>query len=61
MKHSALLPIILLPGWTVAVHADDIDSVGVKIQYTVTGRGEPVILVHGLYVKPLEAESALGR
>lgn len=49
MKHSALLPILLFLGWTAAVYADDFDSAGVKIHYTVTGTGEPVILVHGLY------------
>ena len=31
------------------VHADDFDSVGVKIHYIVQGSGEPVILIHGLY------------
>ncbi|MEA3213705.1 MAG: hypothetical protein QOE70_6762 [Chthoniobacter sp.] len=29
--------------------ADDFDSAGVKIHYTVQGRGEPVILIHGLF------------
>ena len=29
--------------------ADDFDSAGVKIHYTVQGKGEPVILIHGLY------------
>ncbi len=29
--------------------ADDFDSAGVKIHYTVEGKGEPVILIHGLY------------
>ncbi len=31
------------------VMADDFDSAGVKIHYTVEGSGEPVILIHGLY------------
>ena len=31
------------------VMADDFDSAGVKIHYTVQGKGEPVILIHGLY------------
>jgi pimeloyl-ACP methyl ester carboxylesterase len=29
--------------------ADDFDSAGVKIHYTVQGAGEPVILIHGLH------------
>lgn len=29
--------------------ADDFDSAGVKIHYAVQGKGEPVILIHGLY------------
>lgn len=29
--------------------ADDFDSAGVRIHYTVQGSGEPVILIHGLY------------
>jgi pimeloyl-ACP methyl ester carboxylesterase len=31
------------------VGADEFDSAGVKIHYTVEGKGEPVILIHGLY------------
>lgn len=30
-------------------HADEFDSDGVKIYYTVEGNGAPVILIHGLY------------
>ena len=30
--------------------ADDFDAAGVNIHYTVQGRGEPVILIHGLFV-----------
>ncbi len=33
--------------------ADDFDSDGVKIHYTVQGRGEPVILIHGLFANGL--------
>jgi pimeloyl-ACP methyl ester carboxylesterase len=31
------------------VCADEFDSDGVKIHYTVSGKGDPVILIHGLY------------
>ena len=31
------------------LRADDFDSAGVKIHYTVQGTGAPVILIHGLY------------
>jgi pimeloyl-ACP methyl ester carboxylesterase len=31
------------------LRADDFDSAGVRIHYTVQGSGEPVILIHGLY------------
>ena len=34
---------------SLAAHAEDFDSDGVKIHYTVVGAGEPVILIHGLY------------
>jgi pimeloyl-ACP methyl ester carboxylesterase len=30
-------------------HADEFDSDGVKIHYTIQGAGAPVILIHGLY------------
>lgn len=39
----------LFLGGVMAARADDFDSAGVRIHYTVQGRGEPVILVHGLY------------
>src|ERR1041385_2529116 len=29
--------------------AEQFDSAGVKIHYTIAGQGEPVILIHGLY------------
>lgn len=32
-----------------AAMADEFDSAGVKIHYTVQGTGEPVILIHGLF------------
>ena len=31
------------------LHADEFDSNGVKIHYVVKGKGDPVILIHGLY------------
>lgn len=34
---------------TAFLRADDFDSDGVKIHYTVSGQGDPVILIHGLY------------
>jgi pimeloyl-ACP methyl ester carboxylesterase len=33
---------------TSAAHAEAFDSAGVKIHYTITGAGNPVILLHGL-------------
>jgi len=39
--------VFLLAG--LPIQADDFDSAGVKIHYTVQGTGEPVILIHGLY------------
>jgi pimeloyl-ACP methyl ester carboxylesterase len=41
---AALLAFTALPAL-----ADDFDSAGVKIHYEVEGKGEPVILIHGLY------------
>lgn len=32
-----------------SARADEFDSDGVKIHYSVAGQGEPVILIHGLY------------
>ena len=49
-KFARLLPVLfvfcVLPG---ALHAEDqfFDSAGVKIHYTIEGKGEPVILIHG--------------
>jgi pimeloyl-ACP methyl ester carboxylesterase len=31
------------------LHADEFDSNGVKIHYVTKGKGDPVILIHGLY------------
>src|SRR5690349_9337528 len=33
----------------VTSHGEEFNSDGVKIHYTVQGKGEPVILIHGLY------------
>jgi pimeloyl-ACP methyl ester carboxylesterase len=38
---------VLLAG--LSARADDFDSAGIKIHYTVQGAGEPVVLIHGLY------------
>ncbi len=35
------------------LHADEFNSNGVKIHYVVKGRGDPVILVHGLYASAM--------
>lgn len=50
MKTTTLLVVITL--WTLGagtVRADEFDSNGVKIHFTVQGKGEPVVLIHGLY------------
>lgn len=39
----------LVLGGAVLLHAEEFTSKGVKIHYVVMGKGEPVILVHGLY------------
>jgi pimeloyl-ACP methyl ester carboxylesterase len=46
--HFALACVSLM---LTAMHsvAEDFDSAGVKIHYAVSGQGEPVILIHGLY------------
>lgn len=46
---TLVFALLLLPG---AVRADEgsFDSNGVKIQYTVQGEGEPVLLIHGFAV-----------
>lgn len=42
-----LITVLLLAA--LPLHADDFDSAGVRIHYTVQGNGVPVILIHGLY------------
>jgi pimeloyl-ACP methyl ester carboxylesterase len=46
---KALLLLAAVAFAALAVRADEFDSDGVKIHYTVQGSGEPVILIHGLY------------
>ena len=43
-----VLTVVALVGLSSAA-ADEFDSDGVRIHYTVSGKGEPVILIHGLY------------
>jgi pimeloyl-ACP methyl ester carboxylesterase len=40
-------PLVLVSG--TLLHADEFTSNGVKIHYLVMGKGDPVILIHGLY------------
>ena len=43
-----VLAVVTFIGLSLAT-ADEFDSDGVRIHYTVSGQGEPVILIHGLY------------
>ena len=49
MKHSAWFALIAIIACALPAWGDDFDSAGVKIHYTITGQGDPVILIHGLY------------
>ncbi len=55
MKLSSAIPLLFVVLVTVPALADDgrkpqtFESNGVKIQYTVEGKGEPAVLIHGLY------------
>src|SRR5215831_9348436 len=50
MKRSAwIASAALILAGTARLHAEEFDSAGVKIHYTVVGKGDPVILIHGLY------------
>ena len=44
-----LLCAILAAGDATLLRADEFNSNGVKIHYLVEGKGEPVILIHGIY------------
>lgn len=51
-RRSGLAPLTAALVLALAVSpaaADDFDSAGVKIHYTVEGKGEPVLLIHGLH------------
>lgn len=48
MRRNVGLVAVLLALAARAAVADDFDSKGVKIHYIVEGKGEPVLLVHGL-------------
>jgi len=45
---TLLAAAVLLPAASQFARADEFDSAGVKIHYVVKGRGEPVVLIHGL-------------
>ena len=47
--HHFRFVVIALILTCMSVNADEFDSAGVKIHYTVQGKGGPVILIHGLY------------
>jgi pimeloyl-ACP methyl ester carboxylesterase len=54
MYHMSIWPglLTLIPLAFLGVtflHADEFSSDGVKIHYVIRGKGEPVILIHGLY------------
>jgi pimeloyl-ACP methyl ester carboxylesterase len=46
---NGFAPAVLAAALPLAAAADEFDSNGVKIRYTVEGKGEPVVLIHGLY------------
>jgi len=46
---TLLTCVAMMPASAVASRAEEFDSAGFKIHYTISGQGEPVILVHGLY------------
>lgn len=51
MKTISKLAVVaaLVGGLGLAVCADEFNSDGVRIHYVVEGKGEPLILIHGLY------------
>ena len=48
-RATLVLFAIALVALQFTIRADDFDSAGVKIHYEVQGKGEPVVLIHGLY------------
>ncbi|MBI3268810.1 MAG: alpha/beta hydrolase [Planctomycetes bacterium] len=46
---SFVVPALLVALLPAAAGAEDFDSAGVKIHYVVEGKGEPVVLIHGLH------------
>jgi pimeloyl-ACP methyl ester carboxylesterase len=53
MRLFALCTALVLMRGSYPARADDFESAGVKIHYTVSGQGDPVLLVHGLYSSAL--------
>jgi pimeloyl-ACP methyl ester carboxylesterase len=49
MNRTLLLIASLIAFASAQIFADEFDSDGVKLHYTVQGSGEPVILIHGLF------------
>lgn len=49
MKHAVSLLVMLACVLSASLRADEFDSGGVKIFYTVQGTGSPVVLIHGLH------------
>jgi pimeloyl-ACP methyl ester carboxylesterase len=48
----SLLVLAAIPAWSIAaddVTSDTFEASGVKVHYLVQGKGEPVVLIHGLY------------
>jgi pimeloyl-ACP methyl ester carboxylesterase len=48
-RHDVWLTALVLVVGAFALRADEFVSNGVKIHYEISGQGEPVILIHGLY------------
>jgi pimeloyl-ACP methyl ester carboxylesterase len=50
MSTFSRLVLTLLVAVASAARAEEFDSAGVKIHYLVEGKGEPIILIHGLFI-----------